>query len=539
MDSLVVENNGVEIKFKEGLGRIVVATKNFNTLSNIVIRERPAIIWDTGESEHSSFRNFLDAYTDASSDVKTNILTMHYPPLDGDSSIVTRLRPAAQMLAVSSCNSSSSGGSSSSSSRHHQYDAPFILKLLAIIATNAHQYYGYQQQSSDDNDENLHKYEETHQTKCEKTALYLFASKVQHSCDPNVSYTSKTHDGALEYKVIKPIQAGDEISFSYITDLYHTPTFQRRRKLQAEKDFVCMCNRCIGPDFCRVAQCSQCGELLPTQTQTQAQGDDLSLKSNIWQCVKGCTPTMDNDCFERRYEEKKILIESSLRAETSTDGLYQLIKGVSKNLSPTHYIAIQGWLYLSTLYASKAAEKDKMIQMSKNLPASYLEYTSRISDLSVKELRQKAALTGLWAVSLIECVANKCLGCKPGNGMLKHNPNYESSARVFHACIDLMDISVSMYPSGAKLMVTRYLPVLYATFGNNDDDVHKIKRVILSNTDTTDIILHKCEGCSKVQEKLFSCSQCNLVSYCGKDCQTKHWKAVHKKQCVQCPKGQN
>jgi hypothetical protein len=41
-----------------------------------------------------------------------------------------------------------------------------------------------------------------------------------------------------------------------------------------------------------------------------------------------------------------------------------------------------------------------------------------------------------------------------------------------------------------------------------------------------------CANCHDVKCKLQKCSQCGVVKYCSKECQTKHWKAVHKAQCT-------
>jgi hypothetical protein len=115
-------------------------------------------------------------------------------------------------------------------------------------------------------DGNLHNHEFSHmdQVSEESAALFLFGSKVEHSCCPNVAYSSKTSDGLMEYKVIHPIKAGENVSFSYILDVFTSPTHERRQKLLLQKDFVCMCDRCKGPDFSRVAQCHVCGEFTPS-----------------------------------------------------------------------------------------------------------------------------------------------------------------------------------------------------------------------------------------------------------------------------------
>lgn len=505
MESLLIDNNGVEISSDESLGRIVVANKDFVNSFGVIVRERPALIWDAIPSQFlTGYQNFLQAYSQQTREIKEQVQQLFHPPLDGDSSMVNTLRPVAQQLELS----------------HREYDVGFIHKLLTILASNAHQYYGYRDESRGD----LRQHESSLRAPgCGKLALYLFGSKVQHSCNPNATYTSKTPDGALEYKAVRTIKAGEQVSFSYIGDLFHTPTFMRREKLHCEKDFLCMCERCTGPDYCRVAKCPECGEFSPSQTTPF---------SSMWKCVNGCTPSLVNETLERNYNDHLTRMKSMMRAETPDQLIYDFIRGATMDLSPTHFVCIRGWLELATLYASKAAEKEQADQLSMFAPPSLLERTNGLSDLSIRELRRKAALSGLRAISLIECVAENCKGCKPG--CCNHSPVYESSSRMFHVCIDLIDLDPSEYPHEAKTMIRRYVPLMKATFGNDDQDVRRIETEILSQ-DSNSETLRRCECCKASKENLLVCSRCYLVHYCSKECQVKHWKSGHKAQCIPSP----
>ena len=65
-------------------------------------------------------------------------------------------------------------------------------------------------------------------------------------------------------------------------------------------------------------------------------------------------------------------IESLMRADTPTKNVYDFIKGVSTHLSPTHYLAIRGWVLVSTLYVSKAAEKETFVKSAQSMPRSMM-----------------------------------------------------------------------------------------------------------------------------------------------------------------------
>jgi len=44
-------------------------------------------------------------------------------------------------------------------------------------------------------------------------------------------------------------------------------------------------------------------------------------------------------------------------------------------------------------------------------------------------------------------------------------------------------------------------------------------------------LARKCAWCLATDVKLFSCAKCCLVTYCGRECQLKHWKGEHRASC--------
>eukprot|EP00536_Pseudo-nitzschia_multiseries_P001996 jgi/Psemu1/301159/fgenesh1_kg.26_\ len=41
-----------------------------------------------------------------------------------------------------------------------------------------------------------------------------------------------------------------------------------------------------------------------------------------------------------------------------------------------------------------------------------------------------------------------------------------------------------------------------------------------------------CANCTKLLPKMNQCSRCRMVKYCSRECQSSHWKKVHKSSCV-------
>ncbi|KAJ7902114.1 hypothetical protein B0H14DRAFT_2670000 [Mycena olivaceomarginata] len=78
--------------------------------------------------------------------------------------------------------------------------------------------------------------------------LFLDASRLNHSCSPNVVHRFDPQSFALIVHAICPIAKGEEIVHSYI-DLKSTPTRDARRSLLRDLcHFECLCDRCTLPD---------------------------------------------------------------------------------------------------------------------------------------------------------------------------------------------------------------------------------------------------------------------------------------------------
>lgn len=216
LSASVIENNGIRIETRPGMGRVTVATKPFDLLHAKVVREKPALVFKAGDN-----LDYLQKFAAADESTQNGILDMYHPPLSAPS--VSSFAAVAHWLKKFGVFN----------------DVVFIHKLLAIMATNAHEYFGTMSSSLDGD---LTQYEQVGVGKVnntDKAALFIHGSKIPHSCSPNVAYSSKTIDGALEYKVVRPITAGEVVTFTYMEDLYQTPSFELREFLMRTKAFVC------------------------------------------------------------------------------------------------------------------------------------------------------------------------------------------------------------------------------------------------------------------------------------------------------------
>jgi hypothetical protein len=76
MNDFVTENNGIRVETMGDLGRVVIATKDFDNLSTVLLREKPAIVWKSSKSLSRHNANFLQTFTGLSAELQTNILSL-------------------------------------------------------------------------------------------------------------------------------------------------------------------------------------------------------------------------------------------------------------------------------------------------------------------------------------------------------------------------------------------------------------------------------------------------------------------------------
>ena len=79
------------------------------------------------------------------------------------------------------------------------------------------------------------------------SGLLKWGTMINHSCIPNVVYSSVEADGIFEghFRACRPIKAGDVLGVSYMKlQVTLAPLVLRRRMLWYLKGFVCECDRC-------------------------------------------------------------------------------------------------------------------------------------------------------------------------------------------------------------------------------------------------------------------------------------------------------
>ncbi|KAI0385481.1 hypothetical protein F5Y04DRAFT_276810 [Hypomontagnella monticulosa] len=77
------------------------------------------------------------------------------------------------------------------------------------------------------------------------SAVFPIASRLNHSCRPNLFYTTEMLPGFIICTAARDIKKGEELTISYLP--YNTPE-RRRAWLRADDGFHCQCEICVGND---------------------------------------------------------------------------------------------------------------------------------------------------------------------------------------------------------------------------------------------------------------------------------------------------
>ena len=222
----------VEIKHTDRCGRFLVAKKDFHE-GEIVLKERPLLLPHPASSlSHlerdaiSSFQSntgletisdflFLKAFCKAEERIRSAVLDCFTPPLTSTDSTLCAILKVVQLAKTQAWSKA--------------YSSNTLETVILVKATNSHSF-------EDD------------------SALFSLGSKINHSCCPNLVYTSQRESGFGCFVAIKPIRSGQEVNFSYIDTYQSTP--MRRKALRARYLFDCQCSGCTtGFDYYRGFDC--------------------------------------------------------------------------------------------------------------------------------------------------------------------------------------------------------------------------------------------------------------------------------------------
>ncbi|KAJ8129079.1 hypothetical protein O1611_g4552 [Lasiodiplodia mahajangana] len=104
----------------------------------------------------------------------------------------------------------------------------------------------------------------------ERAGLFIQASRFNHSCDPNVHYTTSAERRRWVGRATRDIRLGEELTISYLP-LYH-PTEERQASTM-DWGFKCLCDRCRGAEDTYTASLAEALFLADKTAQDKTEPD--------------------------------------------------------------------------------------------------------------------------------------------------------------------------------------------------------------------------------------------------------------------------
>jgi hypothetical protein len=159
--------------------------------------------------------------------------------------------------------------------------------------------------------------------------LFPTASKLAHSCEPNLFFVPPTADGTCRFVATRQIETGELLSFSYVGGpLLASSCFQRQQRLLSSHLFLCKCRRCEGRDWCRQFRCpARCADpsyargvshvgrtaaeppLIARLSSSLAATDDDAFPRKLWRCRSCQSEFTDVDLKGLLLVEKDIVAD--------------------------------------------------------------------------------------------------------------------------------------------------------------------------------------------------------------------------------------
>lgn len=210
-----------------GVGRVLTAARAFKS-GDIVLREPPMLHWavdDVGQ--------LISSFLALSPEEQKDVLEMATPAIDADLDKVEDPRARGEILEAQRERESARHTLAEELAKAYVPN-PRLLELIEAVLYRA--------------DCNAHAFQ------AREVGLFPLAALANHSCDPTCGHSTRVN-GEMRFYASRPIAKGEEISISYLDDLWATPVEERRRTLMLQKLFHCGCARCTGPERCRGLRC--------------------------------------------------------------------------------------------------------------------------------------------------------------------------------------------------------------------------------------------------------------------------------------------
>ena len=314
------------------------------------------------------------------------------------------------------------------------------------------------------------------------SALFLFSSKVAHSCNPNTVFTRRTDDGRMECRAVRSIQAGELVTYSLSGLLVEMPQHIKLGISMLEgRAMLCRCALCLGPDYSRPVFCTKCrsGVLLCTNPNGNLP---------VWSCNK-CDDLQEGvdrriASIEEEFSKDLDVLSFLLTTDPSAiclDKLKTKIKAATKKLHLHHFITLKLMNHYIVLCDSRGDEL-KLLNML-GCPRPLVASAERELGTPTKNYTEAAEMRVSY-VERLECIAGGCIDSDSSDSSTTGDALEQTLVPfacgfAYRVAQQMLRCPSSRWPANGRDVVHRYIPLMKVMYGEDNDDIANIERKIV------------------------------------------------------------
>ena len=334
-----------------------------------------------------------------------------------------------------------------------------------------------------------------HAVSADRLALFRRASKVAHSCAPNLLLVpGEAEDGTpcVNYRALRPIAEGELLTYSYLGDFdLCWPTALRRMRLRETKFFHCCCQRCAAEyDALRCVPCAveTCPGTMFYSEQAEA-GETADGIARPWRCTR-CETSVSTSLVDLSTRGNEGALSTRInqlasRAGVLEDDVRDILETAVTCLHEGHWVV--GACHRLILSCLERAR----VQEGASTPGA------------------AAVRHALWAAQTMRW--------------------HERFARDFYPVVALrmaFEAILALRATGqfklAEDMVRTRVEPMRVAWGPDDADVAEMEAFSRE---------FSCHGCHERSTVMNLCGGCLSARYHSRECQKAHWKQ-HKGDCA-------
>eukprot|EP00092_Neocalanus_flemingeri_P055586 GFUD01065743.1.p1 GENE.GFUD01065743.1~~GFUD01065743.1.p1 ORF type:complete len:412 (+),score=77.67 GFUD01065743.1:253-1488(+) len=254
----------------------------------------------------------------------------------------------------------------------------------------------------------------------ESRAVFPLSAMVNSSCLPNMTHVTRK-DRKMVLVASRDIQKGQELFICYTGTRWGRIT--RQKHLLLTKHFFCRCPRCLDPTECDTfissIKCLECEGYMVQEAQS-----DSTEFSMPWHCQK---------CRHEMEHKKVVAVETmigqmlKLVNKNSTHHLEQVSRKLKRVLTSHHYILLEIYMNLVTLYGNNKEKHERIVELC---------------DILIPVLQKLEGSSKAVAFMLIARIGSQVSICRAGNEELLQSGWHEESLTHFDDAYTLIKSDV-------------------------------------------------------------------------------------------------